>query len=72
MTLSWKRREPDKYAAATAALPGGRLGDPLEDVGRPLVALIADAPKYSGRTMHIDAAGVRETVESISEGPFLP
>jgi meso-butanediol dehydrogenase / (S,S)-butanediol dehydrogenase / diacetyl reductase len=71
MTLNWKRREPEKYAAATAALPGGRLGDPLEDIGRPLVALIADAPRYSGRTMHMDAAGVRETVETISEGAFL-
>ncbi|MDA8044162.1 MAG: SDR family NAD(P)-dependent oxidoreductase [Actinomycetota bacterium] len=71
MTANWKAREPEKYAAATAAMPGGRLGDPLEDIGRPLAALVADAPAYSGRTMHIDAAGVRETLETISEGPFL-
>jgi hypothetical protein len=71
MTLNWKAREPDKYAAAVAAMPGGRLGDPLGDIGRPLAALIADAARYSGRTLHMDAAGVRETVETITEGPFL-
>jgi NAD(P)-dependent dehydrogenase (short-subunit alcohol dehydrogenase family) len=71
MTLNWKAREPDKYAAAVAAMPGGRLGDPLEDIGRPLASLIADADRYSGRTLHMDAAGVRETVETITEGPFI-
>jgi meso-butanediol dehydrogenase / (S,S)-butanediol dehydrogenase / diacetyl reductase len=71
MTMNWKARDPEKYAAATAAMPGGRLGDPLVDIGRPLVALIVDAPAYSGRTMHMDAAGVRETLQAITEGPFL-
>jgi NAD(P)-dependent dehydrogenase (short-subunit alcohol dehydrogenase family) len=71
MTLNWRAREPEKYAAAVAAMPGGRLGDPLEDIGRPLAVLIADAALYSGRTMHMDAAGVRETVETITEGPFI-
>jgi NAD(P)-dependent dehydrogenase (short-subunit alcohol dehydrogenase family) len=71
MTMNWKARDPEQYAAATASMPGGRLGDPLEDIGRPLIGLIADAPTYSGRTMHMDAAGVRETAETITEGPLL-
>jgi NAD(P)-dependent dehydrogenase (short-subunit alcohol dehydrogenase family) len=71
MTMNWKAREPDKYEAAVAAMPGGRLGDPLDDIGRPLVSLITDAPAYSGKTLHIDAAGVRETIKTIGEGPFI-
>ncbi len=72
MTLNWKARDPEGYARATAAMPGGRLGDPLDDIGRPLVPLIADARRFSGRTIHMDAAGVHETVETISEEPLRP
>jgi NAD(P)-dependent dehydrogenase (short-subunit alcohol dehydrogenase family) len=71
MTMNWKARDPEKYAAAVAVMPGGRLGDPLADIGRPLARLIADAPAYSGKTLHLDAAGVRETIGTITEGPFI-
>jgi NAD(P)-dependent dehydrogenase (short-subunit alcohol dehydrogenase family) len=71
MTMNWKAREPEKYAAATAAMPGGRLGDPELDIGRPLVPLVRDADRYSGKTIHMNAAGVGETVETITHVPIV-
>jgi NAD(P)-dependent dehydrogenase (short-subunit alcohol dehydrogenase family) len=70
MTMNWKNREPEKYAAAIKNMPGGRLGDPLEDIGRPLVRLVANADRYSGKTLHMNAAGVGETIETITDKPF--
>ena len=66
MTMNWKAREPEKYAAAVSNLPKGRMGHPVEDIGRPLVKLILDADAYSGKTLGIDSGGVRETIETIT------
>ena len=70
MTMNWKAREPEKYAAAVASMPGGRLGDPELDIGRPLVELVRDAARLSGMTIHMNAAGVGQTVETITESPW--
>jgi NAD(P)-dependent dehydrogenase (short-subunit alcohol dehydrogenase family) len=71
MTINWKTRDPEKYAAAVAGMPGGRLGDPLDDIGRPLVELVADASLYSGKTIHMDASGVGETIEVVTHVPIF-
>jgi NAD(P)-dependent dehydrogenase (short-subunit alcohol dehydrogenase family) len=71
MTMNWKAREPEKYAAAVASMPGGRLGEPELDIGRPLVGLVCAAPQLSGKTIHMNAAGVGETVETITEAPII-
>jgi NAD(P)-dependent dehydrogenase (short-subunit alcohol dehydrogenase family) len=65
MTLNWKAREPEKYAAAVAGKPNNRMGHPVEDIGRPLVKLILDADAYNGKTLGIDSSGVRDTIETI-------
>ena len=70
MTMNWKAREPEKYAAAVAAMPGGRLGDPELDIGRPLVQLVQRAHEFSGKTIHMSAGGVAETVETITQEPI--
>jgi meso-butanediol dehydrogenase / (S,S)-butanediol dehydrogenase / diacetyl reductase len=70
MTMNWKAREPEKYAAAVAAMPGGRLGDPELDIGRPLVQLVQRATEFSGKTIHMSAGGVAETVETITQAPI--
>ncbi len=71
MTMNWKAREPEKYAAAVAAIPGGRLGDPELDIGRPLVQLVQRASEFSGKTIHLSAGGVAETVETITQEPIV-
>jgi len=70
MTMNWKAREPEKYAAAVAAMPGGRLGDPELDIGRPLVQLVQRANEFSGKTIHLSAGGVAETAETITQLPI--
>ena len=70
MTMNWKAREPEKYAAAVAAMPGGRLGDPELDIGRPLVQLVSVRMQFSGKTIHMSAGGVAETVETITQEPI--
>jgi NAD(P)-dependent dehydrogenase (short-subunit alcohol dehydrogenase family) len=70
MTENWRNREPDKYAAAVKKMPGSRLGDPLEDIGRPLIGLVLDAERLSGKTLKINAGGITEVVETISEGAY--
>lgn len=66
MTLNWKAREPEMYAAAVAGKPNNRMGHPVEDIGRPLVKLILDADRYNGRTLGLDSSGVRNATETIS------
>jgi NAD(P)-dependent dehydrogenase (short-subunit alcohol dehydrogenase family) len=70
MTLGWKAREPERYAALVGTMPKGRLGDPLEDVGRPLVRLIHNADRYHGKTIVMTAHGVAETVEVVEDKSF--
>ena len=69
MTMNWKAREPEKYAAAVANKPNQRMGHPLEDIGRPLVRMIADADRYNRKTLGISSAGVTDTIETISFEP---
>jgi NAD(P)-dependent dehydrogenase (short-subunit alcohol dehydrogenase family) len=66
MTLNWKAREPEKYAAAVAGKPNQRMGHPLEDIGRPLVRMILDADRFNRKTLGISSAGVTDTSETIS------
>ena len=66
MTMNWKAREPEKYAAAVANKPKNRMGHPLEDIGRPLVKLIVDADACNGKTLGISSAGVTDTIETIT------
>jgi hypothetical protein len=51
-------------------MPGGRLGDPELDIGRPLVKLVQQASHFSGKTLHLGAGGVSETIETISQEPI--
>ena len=63
--LVWamKAREPKRYADTIAAeFPKGRMGDPLEDIGRPMVRLVVNAEKLTGRTIGINSNGVAEIV----------
>lgn len=69
MTLNWKAREPEKYAAAVAGKPNQRMGHPLEDIGRPLVRMILDADRFNRKTVGISSAGVTDTIETISFAP---
>ena len=69
MTLNWKAREPEKYAAAVANKPNNRMGHPVEDIGRPLVRLIVDADTYNRKTLGISSTGVTDTIETISFAP---
>ncbi len=70
MTMNWKAREPEKYAAAVANKPNQRMGHPLEDIGRPLVKMILDADHYNRKTLGISSAGVTDTIETISFEPM--
>jgi len=70
MTMNWKAREPEKYAAAVANKPNQRMGHPLEDIGRPLVRMIVDADRYNRKTLGISSAGVTDTIETISFEPL--
>jgi NAD(P)-dependent dehydrogenase (short-subunit alcohol dehydrogenase family) len=70
MVLGMKTREPERYAAAVRNYPKGRMGDPLEDIGRPLVALVAHADRFTGKTIRMNSVGVGDVVETIDDVPF--
>ncbi|HEY6869382.1 MAG TPA: SDR family oxidoreductase [Novosphingobium sp.] len=70
MVMGMKAREPERYAAIVADFPKGRMGDPLEDIGRPMVNLIGMAEKLSGKTIRINSLGVGEITEVIGDVPF--
>ena len=70
MTKSWKARDPEGYAALASKMPNGHLGDPLEDIGRPLVRLVLHADRFNGKTIVLTATGAAETVEVIEDRPF--
>ena len=59
-----------RHPRLASRMPKGRLGDPLEDIGRPLVSLVLDADRCNGRTIAINAQGVFDTIETIEEVPF--
>jgi NAD(P)-dependent dehydrogenase (short-subunit alcohol dehydrogenase family) len=70
MTLAMKAREPERYAREVAAFPKGRYGDPLEDIGRPLVRLITHAERFTGKSISINSKGVGEIIKAVEDVPF--
>jgi NAD(P)-dependent dehydrogenase (short-subunit alcohol dehydrogenase family) len=70
MVLGMKAREPERYAAAVAHFPKKRMGDCLEDIGRPLVPLVVHAERFTGKTIRMNSLGVGEIVETIQDVPF--
>jgi len=70
MTLAMKAREPERYAREVAAFPKGRYGDPLEDIGRPLVRLITHAERFTGKSISINSKGVGDIIKAVEEVPF--
>ena len=70
MTLGMKARDPERYAREVAHFPKGRMGDPLEDIGRPMVHLIVNAPRFTGKTISMNSKGVGEITEVIADVPF--
>jgi len=70
MTLGMKTRDPERYAREVAAFPKGHFGDALEDIGRPMVRLIVNAKRFTGKTISINSRGVGEIVEVIKDVPF--
>jgi hypothetical protein len=53
-----------------AHYPKGRMGDTLEDIGRPLVRLVVHADRFTGKTIRMNSNGVGEIVETIQDAPF--
>jgi len=70
MTLNMKAREPERYAREVAAFPKGRYGDPLEDIGRPMVRLILNSARFTGKAISINSRGVSLIVEQAEDVPF--
>ena len=70
MILGMKAREPERYARIVARFPKGRMGDPLEDLGRPLVALVADAARHSGKMIRMKSDGVDVITQHVTEAPL--
>jgi len=70
MTLGMKARDPERYAREVAQFPKGHMGDPLEDIGRPMVRLILNAPQFTGKTISMNSRGVGEITEVIADVPF--
>jgi NAD(P)-dependent dehydrogenase (short-subunit alcohol dehydrogenase family) len=70
MSAQGIRRDPEGYAKRVANMPNRRYGDPLEDIGRPLVKLALDADRYNGKIIALDSRGPREMVETLTEHPL--
>jgi NAD(P)-dependent dehydrogenase (short-subunit alcohol dehydrogenase family) len=71
MLLGMKAREPERYANLVAKFPKGRTGDPLEDIGRPMVRLVANAEQYTGKIIRMNSLGVGEmVVGAATDVPF--
>ena len=70
MVLGMKAREPERYAAAVAGYAKGRMGDTLEDIGRPLVGLVVHADRFTGKTIRMNSNGLGDIVETIQDIPF--
>jgi NAD(P)-dependent dehydrogenase (short-subunit alcohol dehydrogenase family) len=70
MILGMKAREPERYARIVARFPKGRMGDPLEDLGRPLVRLVANAERFTGRLVRMNSNGVTEKIEEVTDVPI--
>jgi hypothetical protein len=69
MILGMKAREPERYAQIVARFPKGRMGDPLEDIGRPLVRMIGDAQRFTGKMLRINSKGVVEVAQTAVDVP---
>jgi NAD(P)-dependent dehydrogenase (short-subunit alcohol dehydrogenase family) len=70
MVMGMKAREPERYAAIVKNYPKGRMGDSYEDIGQPLVRLVANAERYTGKTIRMNSIGVGEVIEQITDVPF--
>jgi NAD(P)-dependent dehydrogenase (short-subunit alcohol dehydrogenase family) len=70
MILGMKAREPERYARIVAGFPKGRMGDPLEDIGRPLVRLVVRADRHTGKVIRMNSIGAGEMVQTVVDAPF--
>ncbi|MGX1858402.1 SDR family NAD(P)-dependent oxidoreductase [Dietzia sp. NPDC055340] len=56
----WMENNPEEAAEFIAAIPAGRVGDPLDDIGRPVAWLCsAEASYLSGATIPLDGGQSR-------------
>lgn len=56
----WMENNPEEAAEFVAGIPAGRVGDPLEDIGRPVAWLCsAEASYLSGATIPLDGGQSR-------------
>jgi 2-hydroxycyclohexanecarboxyl-CoA dehydrogenase len=56
---AWAQRNPEKFAAVLKAIPLGRMGDPEEDIGRAVAALVSDDFQYlTGATLVLEGGRV--------------
>jgi 2-hydroxycyclohexanecarboxyl-CoA dehydrogenase len=56
---AWAERNPDRYAAVLRGIPLGRMGDPEEDIGRAVAALVSDDLRYlTGATLVLEGGRV--------------
>lgn len=56
----WLENNPEEAAEFVASIPAGRIGDPLEDIGRPVAWLCAEEARYlTGATIPLDGGQSR-------------
>ena len=56
----WMEKNPEEAEAFVAAIPAGRVGDPVEDIGRPVAWLCSDEASYlTGATIPLDGGQSR-------------
>lgn len=56
----WIDAHPEEAAEFVASIPAGRMGDPLDDIGRPVAWLCSEEAKYlTGATIPLDGGQSR-------------
>lgn len=55
----WGKKNEAKFAAVLRAIPLGRMGDPVDDIGRAVAALVSDDLRYlTGATLVLEGGRV--------------
>jgi 2-hydroxycyclohexanecarboxyl-CoA dehydrogenase len=58
-TEKWAAEHPERYAAALAQIPLGRMGDPESDIGPAVAALVSDDFRYmTGATLVLEGGRI--------------